>query len=141
MAYATPAELQSPAFGIPAGGFAGLAPTPEEIDEILGQALDGASGLIDGYLSQRFMLPLIAWGSDFKRACCAIAVYDVMTGQGYNPTGDAEQIRKRYEDAIRWLERIAAGQVTPVVTDSSAPPTSPSLWGGVKVQSQRPRGW
>jgi phage gp36-like protein len=142
MPYATTAELQSPAFGIPAAAFDRLAETPEEIDAILDQALASASSVADGYLAARFTLPLAVWGDDLKRAVCAIACYDLMVGIGFNPEGADEQLRKRYEDAMAWLKGIATGVVVPVVTDSSATPdSSASIWSGAKVTTNTKRGW
>lgn len=103
------------------------------------EAIKGASRLIDSYLRSQFTLPLSAVGEDLQRACAIIAVYDLISSRGFRPDeSENDVLRQRYEDVIRWLEKISAGQVTPVVTDSSA---TPGTTGAPKVTSNAQRGW
>ena len=106
-------------------------------------AIAAASRLADSYLAARFTLPLIAWQQDLTRAVVAIATYDLMSQRGFSPApGSDENIRLRYEDAIRWLEKIAAGLVTPQVTDSSSGATPGlSSTGGGDVETSTSRGY
>lgn len=84
-------------------------------------ALEAASDLIDSYLASQFTLPLKKWGQDIVRCNCCIARYDLAVRRGYNPEAGADvNIRTMYEDCIRWLERIADGDATPSVIDSSS---------------------
>jgi len=61
-----------------------------------------------------------------------------MSRRGYDPRGGQnETFRLRHEDAIRWLERVSSGQVTPSVTET--PP--PSSGSGSRIISNPPRNW
>jgi phage gp36-like protein len=104
-------------------------------------ALEAASRLIDSYYAQCFTLPIVTWTDDTKRACVNIATYDLLSKRGFSPqSGSDENIRLRYEDTIRWLEQVAACNLSPQVTDSSVDPS-----GGVDsradVISSSQRGW
>jgi phage gp36-like protein len=119
------------------------------------QALDGipvekqrariraASDLIDSYLRQRYTLPLQAFGDDIREACEVIAAHELIFGtRGASPDDDSA-LSKRYDKKIRWLEQIAAGKVTPDITDSSpgagaGPAVAP---GKPRVISASSRGW
>lgn len=136
MAYATRTQLGQ--FGIRAAALAGI-PTGDQ-----DAALEAASDLADSYLRSRFTLPLTVWQDDLRRAVCSIAAYDLLSSRGYNPDAGADtNVRQRYEDAIRWLERVAAGQVTPDVTDSGSggDEGNGSAAGAARVFSSEPRGW
>ena len=100
----------------------------------------GASDLADGYLARQLTLPLSEWGDDLRRHVCAIAAYDLMTQRGYNPEGGDSNLRLRYEDAVRWLERVASGTVRPAVTDST-PTSSTAMPSGPVVRTSSKRGW
>lgn len=110
-----------------------------ELDQTINECLTSASGVIDGYLAARFILPLTLWGEDLKRACSIIAAYDLMTVRGHNPHGPDENLRLRYEDIMRWLRDVSTGKVHPVVTDASE--TEPASGGGPVIESDDPRGW
>lgn len=115
-AYATTADLVQLAISAAALGNVSLGDQEA--------ALEAASRLADSYLGSRFELPISAWGADLKQQVCSLAAYRIMQVRGYSPeTGDAEVFRDNYDDAIRWLERVASGTVTPInVVDSSDSP-------------------
>ena len=136
MAYATRTHLGQ--FGIRAAALTGI-PTGDQ-----DAALEAASDHADSYLRSRFTLPLSVWQDDLRRAVCNIAAYDLLSARGFNPDAGADSnVRQRYEDAIRWLERVSTGQVTPEVTDSSSGSSSGSgsAAGPARVFSSEPRGW
>lgn len=90
---------------------------------VLQQALDDASAEIDGYLESRFHLPLTDPPEVLNRLACDIAMYRV---QSLRPLHDLADARKRYEDAVQVLVRVAAGQVTLGLSDDSVePPQAP----------------
>jgi phage gp36-like protein len=112
MTYATQDDLFR--LGLPEGALRGVSPATIE------EALEAASRLADSYLRARYALPLSSWDESLTRAVAAIAAYDLMAVRGYDPARGADEVlRLRYEDAIRWLERVAAGGVSPEVRDSS----------------------
>lgn len=113
MAYATIAQFDDLGYG---AEFLRQA-TPEQKRH----ALEMASRVCDGYLGQRYALPLIAWTPDLERAVLMIAAYDIYSARGYDPTSpDNEHIRQRYLDAIEWLTKIANGELTPDWEDEEA---------------------
>lgn len=131
--YATTADLTK--LAIPAEALVGIVAADQDA------ALAAASSLADSYLASRFSLPLTKWGDDLRRAVCLIAAYDLMTRRGYNPEGGDANLRLRYDDAIRWLERVADGRIAPAVTDSAtSTQTTAGTWGA-SVKTNPRRGW
>jgi phage gp36-like protein len=107
--------------GINAAALSGFS-TPQQ-----NEALVNASRLLDGYLRNKFKLPLVQVGQDVVRATCIIAAYDLMFGRGFNPSAGADpNIEKRYKGIIGdpphqlgWADLVSNGKITPDVTDSS----------------------
>ncbi len=88
----------------------------------LGQALNDASAEIDGYLEGRFGLPLNDPPAVLNRLACDIAMYRL---QALRPLHDMADARKRYEDAVALLIRVARGEVTlGLAADNAEPPTA-----------------
>jgi phage gp36-like protein len=86
---------------------------------VLQQALDDGSAEIDGYLEGRFALPLSDPPAVLNRIACDIAMYRL---QSLRPLHDVEDARKRYEDAVTLLVRVAKGEVTlGLAADNIAP--------------------
>jgi len=75
---------------------------------VLQQALDDASAEIDGYLAERFALPLTDVPAVLDRMACDIAVYRL---QALRPIHDLADARQRYDDAIAVLTRVAKGEI------------------------------
>lgn len=102
-------------------------------------ALTRASNLADSYLASRFKLPLTSWSDDLRTAVCQIAAYYLATSKAHGADGQRTLVRVEYDDAIKWLEGVAAMRMTPVgIVDSSAPPRSGSK---MRVTTNDPRGW
>lgn len=76
---------------------------------MLQQALDDASAEIDGYLEGRFAMPLSDPPAALNRLACDIAMYRL---QSLRPLRDIEDARKRYEDAVTLMTRVAKGELT-----------------------------
>lgn len=133
-AYATIADL-------------GLAIRSEALDgfdtTVLQDCLDGAADIIDGYLRDRFVLPLTSWDNSIRRCAAIIAVHDAMAARGYNAAnaGD-EQLQIRYEGQIAWLRDIASNRTTPKVIDSSPSATEgAAMYSRAVVDSNETRGY
>lgn len=75
-------------------------------DGVVESALADASAEIDSYLGQIFSLPLSSTPELLVRVCGDIAIYRMAIDAG---TLTAE-MRLRYEDALRWLEKVATGK-------------------------------
>jgi phage gp36-like protein len=101
-------------------------------------AINAASDRANGYLGARFRMPIIDWGDDLRQAVCAIAAFELVSAQvGFNPeAGHNLVLINRKDDALRWLEQVARGHITPLIIDTSPPAASIS-----RVTSNRPRGW
>ncbi|MEW7001901.1 DUF1320 domain-containing protein [Serratia ureilytica] len=76
--------------------------------EVMAQALEQSSAEIDGYLAGRYPTPWPDTPRVLVGRCCDIARYK-LCGSGTQCT---DLIRERYEDAIRYLERVADGRIT-----------------------------
>jgi phage gp36-like protein len=74
----------------------------------IARALDDASSLIDGYLSQRYTLPLPAVPAFLRAMCIDITLYRLAS----NPALLSEDARRRYDDALRFLRDIGAGRAS-----------------------------
>lgn len=145
--YATTSDLAS--LGLPTAVLDGIAVEDQQ------RALDAASTLADGYLRGKFTLPITTPSVDLVEAVCKVAAYSLLAVRGYNPeTGSDPNVRDRYRDAIAWLQGVAAGRITPAITDSSVsgriggrfvvqPRLTTSSDGSTVISSgaPSPRGW
>ena len=94
-------------------------PNAQAVDDTRAlRALGDATEEIDGYLAQRFVLPLAsaatgaALGSApvlLVRLCCDIAIYRMQT---LRPADEIKDARQRYDDAIKLLKSMAKGEAT-----------------------------
>ena len=126
MSYATQADLET------RFGSEELAQRTDRINgsvidaTVVARALADADAEIDAYLAVRYQLPLASVPAWLGRVACDIARYrhcDV----------PPEEVRTRYEDAVRDLKRAADGSL--VVDGASALAKSPS---GIGVASRAP---
>lgn len=106
MAYATQADIEAiytEEFLVNLADFDG-----NEIadDTVVDRALADASGLIDSHISIRYDVPIATVPDFLRRICIDIAVYTIAV----DADRLTEEYRRRYEDAIRHLERIADGR-------------------------------
>lgn len=105
MPYATIAELEARI-----GAEELLALTDRERTGLVGEpvaqrALDDADAEIDAYLAGRYALPLSAVPAVLARVACDIARYRLWAAEA------SDEVRTRYEDAVRLLARMADGSV------------------------------
>lgn len=77
-------------------------------DDVLSGGLERASARIDSYLAGRYPVPWTDTPGILVGICCDITRYELV-GADTQPT---EEIRTRYEDAVRYLERVADGRIT-----------------------------
>lgn len=73
-------------------------------DQVLTDALDYADSIIDGYLRERYLLPLTASHPMLKGIAQDIAWWRLYR----EPT---EEVRKRYEGTIATLKQISGGMI------------------------------
>ncbi|MBE9102763.1 gp436 family protein [Vacuolonema iberomarrocanum] len=109
MAYATVAQFVEAFTEEEAIALSNLSDaSAQQVDAtVLNRALNDASATIDSYLGQRYTLPLPeAIPNVLIRCCLNITRYLL---DSFNPR---EDVRKRYEDELRWLEKLARGLLT-----------------------------
>lgn len=88
---------------------------------VLNQAISDADSEIDSYVAVRFSLPLATVPKELTRVACDIARYRLYDDRA------PDEIRKRYEDAVKWLAAVANGS-----RSLGLPPAqAPSQTGGV----------
>jgi phage gp36-like protein len=81
------------------------APMATAIDPVpLNRALVDGAALIDSYLSRRYLLPLAVVPQVLIPYALDIARYRL------DRIRNREDVRVRYEDAIKWLESVASGK-------------------------------
>ena len=88
-------------------------------DTPITQALADASAEIDGYIEGRFTLPLTDPPAVLNRLATDIAMYRL---QALRPLHDLEDARKRYDDAVAMLTKVAAGELTLGLSDDGDEP-------------------
>jgi phage gp36-like protein len=112
--YATAADLQA---RYPERDLIELTdPQAEELDPTkLERALADAAAEIDGYLQGRYVLPLQQPPKVLALYACDIAMYRLMT---LRRSGDVEDARSRYDDAIRYLRSVSKGEVQLGISDA-----------------------
>jgi phage gp36-like protein len=82
-------------------------PGANTIDSVrLEKALEYASREVDSYLQAQYTLPLPIIPLVLKNKVADIARYQL---DGYKAR---EDVRQRYEDAVKWLQRLAEGKVS-----------------------------
>lgn len=87
---------------------------------LLQQMVDDASVEIDSYLESRFTLPLTDPPAVLNLLTCDIAMYRL---QALRPEHDVADARKRYDDALALLLKVAQGALTlGLAADNIEPP-------------------
>ena len=75
-----------------------------EVDvESVAEAIESAASVIDSYLLVRYQLPLASVPMVLRNYAIDIAIYTLFN---LRRMGDIDDVRIRYEDAIKWLERV-----------------------------------
>jgi phage gp36-like protein len=122
-------------------GIRGEALRSITIDDQQG-AIDAVSAEIDGYLAAQFTLPLRSWGFDLRKKCAQMVVCDLLSIRGVNSSRpNDEQLFLDRQAAVKWLSKIAAGDLALQVVDSSGDGTAGHVSGGAQVRSNPNRGY
>lgn len=88
-------------------------------------ALENASGIIDSYIAGRYSVPLTTVPDAIRLCCIRLAAYDAAIGSGIRDDVIA-RLKLGADDCVKWLDKIASGQITlPSITESS-----PAFSGG-----------
>ena len=120
MAYATQADMVK-RFGEPELLHLTDAGRTGSIDaNIMTMALDDATSEVESYLSGVLSEALTAPPAIIISVTCDIARYRLYAGIG----GQTEQVKERYDDAVRWLRDVAAGKAKLGIASTTTPATS-----------------
>lgn len=84
---------------------------------VLNKAITAAGARINRYITQ--YLPLTAVPEDFEQIACDITYYFL-----YHPLVP-EHIQKTYDDAIKYLEKVASGKI-PIAPDATGAVDEPA---------------
>jgi phage gp36-like protein len=76
-------------------------------DDAVSAALDEASSEIDAYLAVKFQVPVLGAPPILTQLCRDMAIYRLALSSSKR----TNEMRVRYEDAIKMLEKMAAGKV------------------------------
>lgn len=107
MAYATQQDILD-RYGDDALYVAADRNNDDAIDtNVVTRALDDASDEINSYVGKKYPLPLPGVPTVLTRPCVDIALYRLSFS-----TALTEEKRKRYDDALRFLKEVAAGNVS-----------------------------
>ncbi len=96
---------------------------------VLGQHLADADNKIDGYLEGRYTLPLAVVPKSLARIACDITRYFL------HDNAATEEVRARYEDATRYLEKVSEGKITLGLSSAGGKPTEAD---GAQMESDPP---
>ena len=88
------------------------------------EAISAAQGEVDGYLAERYTVPLSPVPPLVKAACEDIAIYNL-----YSRTQDEipESRKTRYAGAVRLLEKLASGAISLGIADPPEPAAADNL--------------
>ncbi|WP_316196576.1 DUF1320 domain-containing protein [Bradyrhizobium sp. SZCCHNS3053] len=75
--------------------------------EVIAKGLESADEICDAYLSAQYTIPVTPTPGVVKNCAIDIAVYKIALGR----TGRTDEMRVRYEDALKLLEKISTGKV------------------------------
>lgn len=85
-------------------------------------AINAACDLVDSYLNSKFKLPIVTYGAALTQKVCEIASWTLLSLRGFDPEDPADnEVKNRYDTALKWLEGIKDGEITPVLVDSGTP--------------------
>jgi phage gp36-like protein len=105
------------------------APAVSIVNAPIQAALDDATSLIDGYLRNRYKVPLDIAPQEVNAACCILARYTLATGGERNPSA---QVKTDRVEKLSWLKLVAQGAVV-LGVEEIAP-------GGESYAQQQTRG-
>ena len=100
---------------------------------VLDQLISEAEGEVDGYLCKQYSVPLPSPPAIIKAICLDIVVYRLYGRR----EGTPEDVEKRYQNAIRYLEKVSKNQVSLGI--DTLPPESPNEGGPQSVRSKEDR--
>lgn len=99
---------------------------------VVDRAIADADAEIDGYCANRFTVPFAQTPPRLRAISVDIAIYNLFSRRHAVP----EERRTRYEDATKYLDKIARGLASPGVQPIPAPPGDDDIAGAVQVATR-----
>jgi len=84
------------------------------------KAIAGADALIDSHIGTRYTVPVSPVPDIIVDLASDIAIYKIYSRR----SGAPDEIRQKYDDAVKYLEKVAAGKI--IIPDATSAPTSSS---------------
>lgn len=84
----------------------------EDAEKLAKQLLSATSD-IDDALNVNYPLPMTSWPPSITQRCADIGAWRVLKSIGFQPEGSDEVIRLGFEDATKWLEKVAQRKIVP----------------------------
>lgn len=132
--YAHPADLVT--FGMPAVALARFSAATQAA------ACLASSDEAAGYLASAYTLPIVSWDQDLRKAVACLAVYDLLSSNGYEPdSGKDSVVETRRNNSVSWLKRVADGGLRPPGIVDTTPVIRETEVQVVSWQSRGWRGW
>jgi phage gp36-like protein len=91
-------------------------------------ALGDADALIDGYLAQRYAVPVVPTPPMLRRLACDITRF-LLSGEAAS-----QAVRSAYEEALAQLRDLSAGRAALPGAAAAAPGATPAAGGAGRVQ-------
>lgn len=82
---------------------------------VVDKAIADTGSLVDAYLASRYTVPLDPVPDVINGVACDIAVYKISSRRGIA----SEEVRKKFEDAVKFLEKLASGKAVLPGADES----------------------
>lgn len=104
----------------------------ETVDaEKIERALSDVSGVIDGYIRGRYLVPIASPPVEIIRAACVLARYELAQGEHMEPS---EEMSKARKETITWLENISKELINLDVP--AALPSGPAVGSGPRMSDR-----
>lgn len=112
------------------------AEAPDLGDPRLIAACEDAAAIADDYLAEAYRLPLSQTPQSLVNYTAIIARYKLHDDQREGGDGGKSRVRLDYEDAIKWLERVAKGEVSLFSSEKGKAVDTSSAPHAVKASSR-----
>ena len=130
-------------WGIAAAAFDGI--DARELQDDCDAAWDEVEGYLRAAGNIALPLPPEKIPLTLKKKACIVMSWDMMCVRGFDPTSSTDAtIRVRYEDALAYLDKVAAKKIQPIHTndEGNSDDATPDVEeGGSIVVSDADRGW
>lgn len=98
-----------------------------------------ATDVADGFIGGAYTLPLTAWGEDLRQQTAYLATAQLFSARGVDVAGPDKSVIDSRDMALKWLDRLANGRLSPPGMVDSTPETNEG--GSFVYQGRPPRGW